>query len=299
MSGSAARSSRPVSTASSGHIDRRSPRRGHGWIENRPSTGWPGFKLPTLWAYRELAWFLAERDLRVRYKQTIFGVGWAVLQPLIAAGIFIVLLGRVDDLPSDGLPYPVFVFAGLTAWLYVSTSVTRAAESLVTDPSLVTKIYFPRLIAPLASILPSLADLGVSLLILVPFMAAYDVTPSLALAALPAAIGWLVAAALGTGLILAALNVKYRDVRRVIAFAVQVWLFASPVAFASTLASGGWKWVYALNPMVGALDTFRWATIGAPGPGPQALVSLAVTLIVLFAGIVYFHAAERRFADVI
>jgi lipopolysaccharide transport system permease protein len=298
MTGSAARTSRPVATAPSGHFDRGSQRE-RGWIENRPSTGWPGFKLRTLWAYRELAWFLAERDLKVRYKQTIFGVGWAILQPLIAAGIFIVLLGRVDGLPSDGLPYPVFVFAGLTAWLYVSASVTRAAESLVTDPSLVTKIYFPRLIAPLASVLPSLTDLGVSLVVLVPFMVAYDVTPGLALATLPAAIGWLVSVALGTGLILAALNVKYRDVRRAIAFAVQVWLFASPVAFASTLVSGAWKWVYALNPMVGALDTFRWATVGAPAPGPEALVSLAVTLIVLFAGVVYFHAAERRFADVI
>jgi len=276
-----------------------SRRRERGWIENRPSTGWPGFRLRTLWAYRELAWFLAERDLKVRYKQTIFGVGWAVLQPLTAAAIFIVLLGRVDDLPADGLPYPVFVFAGLTAWLYVSSSVNRAAESLVTDPSLVTKIYFPRLIAPLASILPSLADLGVSLLILAPFMAAYGVTPGLALATLPAAVVWLVAVALGTGLVFAALNVKYRDVRRVLAFAVQIWLFASPVAFASSLVSGAWKWVYALNPMVGALDTFRWATVGAPRPGPEALVSLGVTLIVLFAGTVYFHAAERRFADVI
>ena len=273
--------------------------REHGWIENRPSRGWPGFKLRTLWAYRELAWFLAERDLKVRYKQTVFGVGWAVLQPLIAAAIFIVLLGRVDDLPADGLPYPVFVFAGLIAWLYVSSSVSRAAESLVTDPSLVTKIYFPRLLAPLASILPSLADLGVSFLILAPFMVAYDVAPGLALVMVPAAVGWLVAVALGTGSIFAALNVKYRDVGRVLSFAIQAWLFASPVAFASSLVPGAWKWVYALNPMVGALDTFRWATVGAPRPGPEAVVSLAVTLIVLFAGILYFHAAERRFADVI
>jgi lipopolysaccharide transport system permease protein len=276
-----------------------SRRREHGWIENRPSSGWPGFKLGTLWAYRELAWFLAERDLKVRYKQTIFGVGWAVLQPLIAAGIFIALLGRLDNLPADGLPYPVFVFAGLTAWLYVSSSVTKAAESLVADPSLVTKIYFPRLLAPLASILPPLADLGVSLVILVPFMVAYDVAPGLALVTLPAAVAWLVAVALGPGLLFAALNVKYRDVRRVLSFAVQAWLFASPVAFASSLVSGAWKWAYALNPTVGALDTFRWATVGAPQPGLEALVSLAVTLIVLFAGVLYFHAAERRFADVI
>jgi lipopolysaccharide transport system permease protein len=298
MAGSATPTPRPASTAASTHIGRLR-RREHGWIENRPSKGWPGFKLRILWAYRELAWFLADRDLKVRYKQTFFGAGWAVLQPLIAAGIFIALLGRVDNLPADGLPYPVFVVAGLTAWLYVSASVSRAAESLVTDPSLVTKIYFPRLIAPLASVLAPLADLAVSLLVLAAFVVAYEVEPGLPLVALPAAVAWLVAVALGTGLIFAALNVKYRDVRRVISFAIQAWLFASPVAFASTLVSGAWKWVYALNPMVGALDTFRWATVGAPRPGAEAVVSLAVTLIVLLAGIVYFHAAERRFADVI
>lgn len=273
--------------------DRRS------WVENRPSRGLRGLDLRELWQYRELAGFLALRDLKVRYKQAAFGVAWAVLQPLIGVLVFTVIFRRLAKVPSDGIPYPVFAFLGLAVWSYVSSGVTKGSQSLVSNSPLVTKVYFPRLLAPLASSLPGLLDLALSLLMLGLLMLVYRVSPSWALLTLPLWLVALVAVTLSVGIWLAALNVQYRDVNHGVALLVQLWLFVSPVAYPSSLVPEAWQPVYALNPVSGVLDGFRWAALGAPPPGPDLLLSLGVTLVLLATGVLYFQRVERRFADVI
>jgi lipopolysaccharide transport system permease protein len=269
-----------------------------GWTENRPSTGWfQGLKLGELFRYRELLLFLALKELKVRYKQTLFGIGWVVLQPLVAMGVFSVVFGRFAGLPSDGLPYAVFVLAGLSIWLYFSNAVRTASETLVEDPSLVTKVYLPRMLAPAAAVLPGLIDLAVSLVVVGLVMAIVGVAPGPALLLLPVWIAAAVLVALGAGLWLSALNVLYRDVRSVVPFLLQVWLFASPVVFPSSLIEPPEEYFYALNPLVGVLDGFRWSLLDAPPPGPEDLISLASGALLLISGLAYFRHAERRFAD--
>jgi lipopolysaccharide transport system permease protein len=270
------------------------------WKVNAPpSRWWPRLDLRELLAYRELAVAFAVKDLRVRYKQTFFGVAWAVFQPLFAVLIFTVVFGRVAHLPTDGTPYPVFVYSGMAIWLYFSSSVTAAAQSLVENRELVTKVWFPRLLAPLAAVFPPLVDLAISLAILAIFIAGYGVAPGPALILLPI---WILAAvvlAVATGLWLSALNVKYRDVKHVLPYLVQVWFFASPVVYAGSSLYGHWRWVFALNPAVGLIDGFRWSLISGPAPGLEGLVSLAVGLITLIGGIVYFRRLEQFFGDLI
>jgi lipopolysaccharide transport system permease protein len=277
-----------------------SSRVGAAWVENRPSTGWfPRVNLRELWAYRELALVLALKDLKVRYKQTFFGVAWALLQPLLGVLVFSVFLGRLAGVPSDGIPYPVFVYAGFSIWIYFATSMTAAVQSLVDNRELVTKVYFPRLLAPFAAVFPGLLDLVIALGILAVFMAVYGVVPGAAIVLFPAWIFSALVLALAVGLWLSALNVKYRDVRYALGFLVQVWLFASPVVFASSLIHGTWQYAFAANPMVAVLDGFRWSLTGAPPPGLDGLISLAVGLVILASGTVYFRRVERGFADVI
>lgn len=274
------------------------PEAGKIWFENRPSEGrLPRLNLRELWFYRRLGYELAIRDLKVRYKQTFFGVAWAVLQPVVAAIIFSVVFGNLADVPSDGLPYAVFVYAGLTAWIYISTSVDAAARSLVEDRELVTKVYFPRLLAPFAALLPGLLDLAISLVILAILMIAYGVAPDLALLTLPLWMAGLVLIALGAGLWLSALNALYRDVRYALSFGIQLWLFVSPVVFPSSLVDDDWEYLFSLNPVAGAIDGFRWATIDAPPPGTEDLVSLVVTVLLLVSGAIYFRRTERVLAD--
>jgi lipopolysaccharide transport system permease protein len=242
---------------------------------------------------------LAARDLKVRYKQTFFGVAWAVLQPLFAVAIFTVVFGRVARLPTNGTPYPVFVFAGMVIWLYFSASVTGAAQNLVDNRDLVTKVFFPRLLAPIAAVFPPLVDFCISLAILAIFVAAYGITPGPQLALLPV---WMLAAvvlALAAGLWLSALNVKYRDVRHVLPFLVQVWFFASPVVYSGTSLRGTWAWVFALNPVVALIDGFRWSVLSGAPPGLEALVSLGVGALLLVGGLAYFHRLEQFFGDLI
>jgi lipopolysaccharide transport system permease protein len=240
---------------------------------------------------------LASRDLKLRYKQTALGVAWAILQPLAGVLVFSIVFGRLADIPSDGIAYPVFVFAGLSVWLYFSNSVEAAAQSLVESRELVTKTYFPRAAAPIAAVLPGLVDLGISVIILALFMAAYGVAPGAAILLLPAWVLALVLVAVATGLWLSALNALYRDVRYAFGFLIQVWLFASPVVFPSSLVEDSWRLLYAANPMVGVIDGFRWSVIGAPAPGPEVLVSLTVTMLLLVGGAVYFHRVQRLLAD--
>jgi lipopolysaccharide transport system permease protein len=271
-----------------------------GWVENRPSDRWfPRPHLGELWSYRELVLAFALKALRVRYKQTVFGVSWAVLQPLLAVILFSIIFGRLAGLPSDGIPYPVFNYSAMIVWLYVSLSVTGAAQSLVENRDLVTKIYFPRPIAPLAAALPGLVDLAIAFVLLVGILVFYGVTPDLAVLLTPAWVLAAVTVVLSIGIPLAALNVKYRDVRHGLPLLLQLWLFASPVVYSSSLVEGSWKYVYALNPMATVLNGFRWSIADGPLPGPEAFVSLGVVVVLLSAGLVYFARAERSFADVV
>ena len=270
------------------------------WVENRAVDGWlPRLDLAEVWASREIAAVLAFRNIRIRYKQTFFGVAWALLQPLAAVGIFSLIFGRLAQLPSEGIPYPVFVYAGLAVWLYFSQSATLASESLAQYRELVTKVYFPRLLAPVAAVVPALVDLAVSLLAVGVFMAIYGVAPTGAIVFLPLWLVALVTLAFGVGTWLSAINVQYRDVRNALAFLLQLWFFASPIVYGSSLVEGNWKFLLALNPLVGLLAGFRWSLVGTPFPGPEALVSLATGIFVVVFGIVYFGRAQRRFADVI
>ena len=268
------------------------------WVENRPTNGWmPRIDFRELWAYRELAFFLALRDLKLRYKQTFFGIAWAIFEPLGAALIFTIVFGRLAGLPSDGVPYAVFVFAGMVAWTYLARGVVAAADSLVEHRALVTNVYFPRLLAPAAAVLPGLVDLAVSLVLLGGFMVVYGVAPGVPLLLFPVWIVALIAVALGAGFWLSALNVLYRDVRYALGFLIQLWLFASPVVFPSSLVDGAWRYLYSANPVVGALDGLRWSLVGTPPPGREDLVSLGVGFVLLLGGIVYFQKVERRLAD--
>jgi homopolymeric O-antigen transport system permease protein len=276
------------------------PRRELPWIENRATTGLlPHLGLRELWAFRELALALALKTLRVRYKQTVFGIAWAVLQPLLAVVVFTIVFGRLAGLPTDGIPYAVFNYAAMIVWLYVAGSVNAAAQSLVDSRDMVAKVFFPRLVAPLSSVVPGLVDLAIAFVVLVGMLVVYGVTPSWAILLTPAWILAAVAVALAVGIPFAAANVRFRDVRHALPLLLQVWLFASPVVYSSSLVEGGWLYVYALNPMVTVLDGFRWSVADGPAPGAESLVSAAVVVVLLVGGLAYFRRAERAFADVV
>ena len=277
-----------------------SERRLPDWVENRASDRFrPGALVRDLWSYRELGLAFALSTLRVRYKQAAFGVSWAVLQPLLAVILFSIVFGRLAGLPSDGLPYPVFNYAAMILWLYVSLGVTGAAQSLVENRDLITKIYFPRPVAPLSAAFPGLVDLAIAFVVLVGMLAVYGVTPGWAVVLTPAWVFAGMLVVLAAGFPLAALNVRYRDVRLALPLAMQLWLFASPVVYPSSLVEGGWRYVYALNPMATVLDGFRWSVADGPAPGAEGLVSTAVVVVALVAGLAYFARAERSFADVV
>lgn len=268
------------------------------WFENSAPRGWwPSLRPAELWAFREVAFHLALRDLKLRYKQTVIGVAWVVLQPVIAAVIFTLTLGKLVDVPSDGIDYLVFVLAGLVPWTFVSAGTNAAAESLVDNRELVTKAYFPRILAPLAAVLPGLVDLIPGLCVLAVAMAIHDTAPGLPLVTLPLWIVGALGVALGVGLWLGALNALYRDVRYTLAFILQIWFFASPIVFPSSLIDGVGRVVYALNPMVGVIDGFRWSVVDGPPPPVADLVSLATGILVLLGGVVYFQRAGRQIAD--
>jgi lipopolysaccharide transport system permease protein len=270
------------------------------WREIRPpERGLPRLGLRELWGYRDLALILALRDLQLRYRQTLLGVSWVVLQPLAAMLIFALVFGRLAQLPSDGVPYTSFVLAGLTVWTFVSTAVTAAATSLVEDRDLVTKVWFPRMLAPVAAVLAATVELLITLVLLIPVFAIDRVVPPLQVLTLPL---WMLGAILlatAVGLWLSAANVLYRDVRYVLNFLLQAWLFISPVAFSSALVPDGWKWVYNLNPAAGLIDGMRWALLDGPSPGPQLAVSVGSLLLLLVSGAAWFRTAERVFADTI
>lgn len=270
-----------------------------GWVENRPSRGLRAIGLAELWSFRELVRALATRDLKVRYKQAAFGVAWAVIQPLLGAATFTLVFARLADVDTGTIPYPLFAYVGFAAWTYHSQAVSTGTESLVQNQAMVTKIYYPKLASPLASALAPLVDLAISLLVLAVLLVVYREPPGPQILALPLALALLMGVALSFSIWLSALNVRYRDVRYMVTFGMQLWLFISPVAYPVGLVSGWWRWVYALNPMVGVLAVMRWVLLDAPAPGGRELLSLGVAGLVMVGGLAYFQRTERRFADVI
>lgn len=270
------------------------------WTVNAPSGAWlPRLDLSELWAARELVVILALRNVKVRYKQTVLGVGWALLQPLAGVAIFTVVMRRLAHVPSEGLPYPVFAYSGLAMWTYFANGASAAADSLAAYRDLVTKIYFPRLLAPLASVLPGLIDLGISILAVAIFMAAYGVAPNAAILLLPL---WVLAAVLttfGLGVWLSALNARYRDVRNALGFLLQIGLFATPVVYPASLVHGSLRVLVYVNPVAGLVDGLRWSLTGARPPSVAALASLASAIVLLATGLLYFARVERRLADFI
>lgn len=263
----------------------------------RPSRGWAPVNWRELWHYRELLYFLVWRDVKVRYKQTALGAAWAIIQPFMTMVVFSLFFGRLAKIPSEGVPYPVFAYVALLPWGYFSGSLSGAANSLVGSANMITKVYFPRLIVPLAGVLSGLVDFAIAFVVLIGMMVYYGIGPTAAAWLLPFFLLLALATALGVGLWLSALNVEYRDVRYVVPFISQFWLFATPVAYPSSLLPEPWRTVYGLNPMVGVVEGFRWALLGAQPPGPMISVSIVVTLVVLVSGLVYFRRMEKTFAD--
>jgi ABC-type polysaccharide/polyol phosphate export permease len=268
-------------------------------MENRPTRGLRPPDFGELWRHRELAAFLALRDVKVRYKQAVFGVAWAVVQPLAGVVVFTVVFRRFAKVPSEGIPYPLFALIGVAAWSYTSGSVSRATESLVSNSALVTKVYFPRLLAPVSSILPGLLDLAFSLLAVGVFLAIFHVGPTWAIVTLPLWLLVMMATVLGVGLWLGTLNVSYRDINQAVALLIQMWMFVTPVAYPSSIVPSGWRALYFVNPMAGVVEGFRWALAGTRWPGDGVFISFAAAIVLLIGGIAFFQRGERRFADVI
>jgi lipopolysaccharide transport system permease protein len=254
-----------------------------------------------LWKYRELFYFLAWRDILVRYKQTAIGIAWALIRPFLTMVIFSIVFGRLAKLPSQGVPYPILVFAGMLPWQFFSNSLSECSNSLITNSNLISKIYFPRLIVPTSAVVVSFVDFMISGIILLGLMAWYNFVPSWRIVTLPLFIGIAFAASMGSGLWLASLNVKYRDFRYIVPFIVQFGLYVSPVGFSSNIVPEKWRLLYSLNPMVGVIDGFRWAILGGDYNIylPGFLLSLTLVMVSLLSGIWYFRRMERTFADVI
>jgi lipopolysaccharide transport system permease protein len=266
----------------------------------QPEEGLASLNLRELWEYRELLYFLVWRDLKVRYKQTVLGAAWAIIQPVFMMVVFSLFFGRLAHVPSDGIPYPVFAYCALLPWQLFAHALSESSNSLVANERLITKVYFPRLVVPISSVLGGLVDFAIAFVILILMMAYYGIRPTWAIVTLPAFILLAMATALGVGLWLSALNVKYRDVRYTLSFMIQFWLLATPVAYSSSLVPARWRALYGLNPMAGVVEGFRWALLGkSEGPGALLLVSVVVVVLILIGGLYYFRRMEAEFADVV
>jgi lipopolysaccharide transport system permease protein len=266
----------------------------------RPSKTFVRLNLLELWAYRELLYFLIWRDVKVRYKQTVLGAAWAILQPVMTMLVFSLFFARLAGMPSDGVPYPVFAFAALLPWQLFTHALTHSANSLVGSQNLITKVYFPRLVIPIAAVLAGLVDFGIAFCVLLALLWYYGIVPTMAVTVLPLLIVLAILTALAVGLWLSSLNVKYRDVRYTIPFLTQFWLFATPVAYPSSLVPEPWRALLGINPMAGVVEGFRWALLGQTDePGPLLAVSVVAVAVLLVGGLVYFRQAESTFADLV
>jgi lipopolysaccharide transport system permease protein len=265
----------------------------------KPTQGWRSLDLQELWSFRELFRVLVERDVKVRYKQTVLGFAWAILQPVMAMIVFSIFFGSFAKMPSDGLPYPIFVYAALLPWMFFANAVTSSSSSLINSTNLVSKVYFPRLIIPLSSVGAGLVDFAIAGSILLLMMIWYGVGWSLNLLLAPVLTFGVMFAALGIGTLLSALTAAYRDFRYVVPFMVQIWMFATPVAYPTSIVPEGWRWLFYLNPMTGLIEGFRSAFLGRPFDIPALLVSFVIVVALFVVGVAYFEKVERRFADII
>jgi len=274
----------------------------------RPSRGWSALNLADIWNYRELVYFLIWRDIKVRYKQTLLGAAWAIIQPFFTMVVFTIFFGRLAGVPSDGVPYPIFSYTGLLPWGLFTKALTDAGRAMVANRAMITKIYFPRLVIPLASVLSGLVDFAIAFLVLIGMIFYYNNVPgeydsisiSPTILTLPFFIFLALVTALGVGLWLSALNVRYRDINHILPFLTQFWLFITPVAYPASMIPEQWRWLYALNPMTGVVEGFRWALLGT-GSGPDLMlaVSTTISILALISGLFYFRRMERTFADMV
>jgi lipopolysaccharide transport system permease protein len=264
----------------------------------KPSSGWRGLDLAEIWSRKELLYFLAWREVKVRYKQTLLGASWALLQPLFTMIIFTLFFGRLAHVPSDGIPYQLFAFTALVPWMFFSNGLTLASNSLVNNAQLVTKIYFPRILVPMAAVLGGIVDFLLAFVLLIGMVCWYRAGFHATILWIPLFLFLAFVSSLAAGLWLSALNVEYRDIRHVIPFLVQMWMFATPIAYSSSMLREPWHTLYAINPMVGVVEGFRWAILGSrTRPDASLLVSLAIAAIALVTGAFFFRRTEKRFAD--
>ncbi|MCC6454726.1 MAG: ABC transporter permease [Caldilineaceae bacterium] len=264
-----------------------------------PTKGWVSLRLGELWRHRELLYFLTWRDFKVRYKQTVLGMSWAVLQPLLTMVVFTALFGRLAQISSDGLPYPIFNFAALVPWTFFAYALSQASNSLVSSSDILKKVYFPRLAMPLATVLSGLVDLGLAFVVLLAMMVYYGIVPTVNVVWLPLFLILAIMAAVGVSLWLSAMNVLFRDVRYVIPFLSQLWFFITPIAYSSTMLDEPWRTLYGLNPMAGVVEGFRWSLLGAPASPGLIIASCISATLLLITGAFYFSRMEKNFADVV
>ncbi len=268
------------------------------WLRIQPSRGWAALNLAELWHYRELVYFLAWRDVKVRYKQTIIGTAWVLLQPLAMMAVFWLLFGRIAKLPSDDLPYPLFVLVALLPWQFFSRVIAESTNSLITDQRLITRVYFPRLVVPIATALTALVDFGIAMCLVAVLMLAFGMVPGSTILLLPLVILLMLAAALGVGFWLSALNVEYRDVMHAVPFLIQFWFFATPVVYSTSLLPEPWGILFSLNPMTAVVEGFRWCVLGAgAGVSPTSALSAFVAIALFVSGMIWFRRRERTFVD--
>ena len=269
------------------------------FVAIRPSGKWVGLDLRSLWSYRELLYFLTLRDVKVRYKQTLLGAAWAIIQPLFAMAIFTLFFGRLAGVPSDGIPYPIFAYAGLLPWMFFSNAVTNSGNSLVGSANLITKVYFPRMIIPAAAVGAGLIDFAIALLILVGLMVYYSVPATWNLMMFPVLVALTMLLALGVGMLMSGLNVKYRDVRHALPFLIQLWMFATPIVYPASLVPAKWRLLYAVNPLTGIIEGYRCSLFGTKFDWASLATSAVITLAVLVYSAYSFRRMEKSFADVV
>jgi len=266
----------------------------------KPSRGWFSLHLNELWQYRELLYFLTWRDIKIRYKQTVLGAAWAIIQPFLTMVVFTLFFGKLAKIPSEGVPYPIFSYAGLLPWTFFAQAMNQSSDSLVGNAHLITKVYFPRLAVPLSATLAPFVDFCIAFMVLIGMMFYYQIFPTGTLVWLPAFLLLAFATSLGAGLWLSALNVQYRDVRYTVPFLTQLWLFATPVIYPSSTVHSPWRIILGLNPMTGVVEGFRWALLGiGEAPGAMIYTSMGVSLLLVFTGLIYFNRMEKTFADIV
>lgn len=263
----------------------------------RPTKGWIPINLRELWEFRDLLYFFVWRDIKVRYKQTLLGFTWSIIQPLLAMAIFTLFFGIFAKMPSDGIPYPIFAYVALLPWTLFSESLTRSTNSMISNANIIQKVYFPRVALPISSILSPLLDFGIAFIILILMMVYYHVIPTINLVWLPAFIILAMLTSLGIGLWMSALNVLYRDFRYVVPFVIQIWMFASPVVYSASIIPEQYRVLYGLNPMTGVIEGFRWALLGTNAPGLIIIISIVISILILISGTFFFKRMEKMFAD--